>query len=283
MNQKLTTRDIAVIMDVYKYRYLSTSQLKRLHFLSEKTTWRRLQILSKLGFIKPFTVPNIPEHIYYLDKKGAEIVSIELDVEIEELDWHRHTRQPKDYYFLRHFLSINDFQMLLNNACQKSNMTLVRFIPEYIGVQTKDGHVKKFIRDQVHGLSHTPDAVFSLRKDDKPALFFLEIDRGNEVVSDPERGLLKAVVFYLNYWTSSNWKQYEASLGGNFKTFRTLIITTSKQRVQNLREATSNYPFESHPKRFLWATVESQVTEDWFFEPIWQSLEITDSNLYKIG
>jgi hypothetical protein len=283
MNQKLTTRDIAIIMDVYKYRYLSTSQLKRLHFPSEKTTWRRLQILTELGFIKPFSVPNIPEYVYYLNKKGAEIVSIELDVEIEELDWHRHTRQPKDYYFLRHFLSINDFQMLLNNACQKSNMTLVRFIPEYIGTQTKDGHVKKLIRDQVNGLSHTPDAVFSLKKDDKPALFFLEIDRGNEVVSDPERGLLKAVVFYLNYWTSENWKQYRGFLGGDFKTFRTLIITTSKQRVQHLREATTLYPFDSHAKRFLWATVDSQVTEDWFFEPIWQSLETTDTNLYKIG
>jgi hypothetical protein len=283
MNQKLTARDIEIIMDVYTYRYLATSQLKRLHFCSEKTTWRRLVKLARRGFIKPFSVPNIPEYVYFLDKKGAEIVSIELQKDIEELEWHRHTRQPKDYYFLRHFLAINNFRILITQACKDTPITLLGFIPEYIGTQTKEGYVKKLIRDQIDGLSHTPDAVFALEKDGKSALFFLEIDRGIEVVSDPERGLLKAIVFYLHYWSSQKWQRYSKDFQREFKTFRTLIITTSKERVKHVREATSAYPFESHAKRFLWVTVESQVTEDWLFEPIWQSLEITDTKLYKVG
>jgi hypothetical protein len=62
-------------------------------------------------------------------------------------------------------------------------------------VPTKQGFVKKYIRDSVGKYSHTPDAVFALEKEGNAALFFLEIDRGIEVVSDPEKGLLKAVVF----------------------------------------------------------------------------------------
>jgi hypothetical protein len=284
MHQQLTPRDIAILQDVYAYRYLTTSQIRRLHFRSDKTAWRRLAILSELGFIKPFTAPAIPERIFYLNKKGAEIISVELQVALEELSWNRLTRQPKDYYFLRHFLSINDFRILLTLACAKYSVSLLGFIPEYMGEQTKEGYVKKSIRDKVNRISHTPDAVFALAKNGNPALFFLEIDRGTEIVANPEKGLLKAVAFYLHYWKSQNWWQYKTLLHGDFKIFRTLIITTSKQRVQHLREAASNYSFyDNRAKRFLWATTEKEITLDWIFEPIWQSMDISDAVLYKIG
>ena len=205
-------------------------------------------------------------------------------VSLEDLSWNRLTRQPKDYYFLRHFLAINDFRILLTSACTQSGVFLLGFIPEYMGEQTKDGHAKKAIRDNVNTLSHTPDAVFALEKNGNPALFFLEIDRGTEIVSNPEKGLLKAVVFYLHYWKSQNWWQYKTILQGDFRTFRALIITTSKQRIHNLREAASNYSFyDSRAKRFLWATTEKETTPDWLFEPIWQSLDVTDEKLYRIG
>jgi len=255
-----------------------------LHFPSEKTTWRRLVKLTRLGFIKPFSVVSIPEYIYHLDKKGAEVVACELEAEVEDI-WNRRTNQPKDYFFIRHFLAINDFWILLKQTCPKHDMELVKFVPEYYGEKTEEKHVKRVIRlDYTFGKGHTPDAIFSLRKNGKTALFFLEIDRGSEVVSDPERGLLKAVVFYLNYWTSQKWKQHSPFFGDDFKTFRVLIITTSKQRIHHLREATTAYPFhDSHAKRFLWATTEQEATEDWLFESIWQSLELSDSSLYRIG
>ena len=95
-------------------------------------------------------------------------------------------------------MAINDFRITLVQACANSPLKLLGFIPEYIGEKTKEGFVKKYIRDKVSEYSHTPDAVFALEKDGKPALFFLEIDRGIEIVSDPEKGFLKCVVFYLN-------------------------------------------------------------------------------------
>jgi hypothetical protein len=149
MQAKLTSRDIAVILDVYKYRYLSVSQVEALHFPSKRTAWRRLQALTTLGYLKAFTVPHIPERIYYLDKAGAEIVASEMQVTVADLQWYRYLKAPKDYYFLRHFLAINDFRILITSACQDSPIQLLGFIPEYFGEKTRQGNVKKYIRDKV--------------------------------------------------------------------------------------------------------------------------------------
>ena len=182
MSAKLTERDIAVILSVYKYRYLSASQIKQLHFPSKQMAWLRLRVLTELGCLKAFTVPNITERLFFLDKKGAEIIAIELHVDPEDLEWHRHTRAPKDYYFLKHFMAINDFRILLTQACEASTIDLLGFIPEYVGEKTEEGYVKKYIRDRINDIavstvsySHTPDAVFALEKDGKPALFFWKL------------------------------------------------------------------------------------------------------------
>jgi len=291
MGAKLTERDTAVIFDVYKYRYLTATQIEKLHFPSMQMAWRRLHILTTLGYLKAFTTPNINERIFYLDKEGAEIVAGQLHVEIDALSWHR-SKTPKDYYFLKHFLAINDFRVLITKACQNSEINLLGFIPEYIGEKTREGYVKKYIRDKVSDLmpsvnraySHTPDAVFSLEKYDKPALFFLEIDRGGEVVSDPEKGFLKCIVFYLHYWLEKKWQRYNEDFKREFKTFRLLVVTTSQQRLQHMREEVTRLSFpDSQVKRFLWGTVQSWLNVETMFDPIWQSMDATDLTPYKIG
>src|SRR5687768_3530077 len=124
MRAKLTLRDVAILVSVYKYRYLSFSQISRLHFPSTKTAYRRLQTLTALGYLKAFTAPSIPERIFYLDKEGAEVVAGDMHVTVEDLQWYRYSKTPKDYYFLKHFLAINDFRILLTQACSDSPITL---------------------------------------------------------------------------------------------------------------------------------------------------------------
>ena len=292
MNPTLTGRDVSIILDVYKHRYLSVSQVERLHFPSKRTAYRRLQALNTLKYLKAFTVPHIPERIYYLDKAGAEVVAGEMQVTVSDLQWYRYSKAPKDYYFLRHFLAINDFRILLTLACQDSPMTLLGFIPEYFGEKTRQGNVRKYIRDKVCDIadpareySHTPDAVFALEKEGNAALFFVEIDRGIEIVSDPEKGFLKSIVFYLNYWIDGKYQRYQSDFGGKpFKTFRALIITSSKERLQHMRDAVTRLPFTpAHAKRFLWATTDEQATKQTLFEPLWCSLDASDQTLYRIG
>jgi hypothetical protein len=292
MNPKLTSRDVSLLLDVYKYRYLSVSQIERLHFPSKWMTYRRLQALTTLKCLKAFSPPNIPERIFYLDSEGAEIVAGELHVDVSDLQWYRYSKTPKDYFFIKHFLAINDFRILLTHACRISPMRLLGFIPEYVGEKTSQGNVKKYIRDNVCDIannalqySHTPDAVFALEKDGNAALFFAEIDRGTEIVSDPEKGFLKCILFYLNYWTSGKYTRYQEDFGGkSFKTFRTLVITTSQARLEHMREAVTKMPFShSNAKRFIWGTTEAKATALTFFDPIWCSLDTADRSVYKIG
>ena len=51
----VTARDLDVLRDLYKYRYLSVSQIQRLHFPSLQTAYRRLRALSALKCIAGFT------------------------------------------------------------------------------------------------------------------------------------------------------------------------------------------------------------------------------------
>jgi hypothetical protein len=174
----LTERDIAVVTDVYKYRYLSVSQVQRLHFPSLQTTYRRLRGLVASGYLAGFLAPPITEHLYYIEPKGAELVAATLGVDVSDLKWTKASRSPKDYYFLRHFLEVNDFRIALTGACRNSELSLRGFIPEYFGSRGKGGEVSKYIKDfvcdigkPVDKISHTPDAVFALEKGGRTALF----------------------------------------------------------------------------------------------------------------
>jgi hypothetical protein len=287
---RLTERDIEVLVDVYTYRYLTLPQITALHFPSIKTAYRRLQALVGGKFLKTFTVPSIMGRIFLLDSHGAEFVAAALQVEVNDLFWHRRQKTPKDYYFLRHFLAINDFRIALTHACHNSPISLVGFIPEYIGEKTSKGEVKKYLRDKVchitspaRYISHTPDAAFALEKDGNKALFFLEIDRGTEIVSDPEKGFLKAIVFYLNYWMSKQFKKYEQDFGNaEFTLFRALFVTTSPRRLQDMREAVTNYDFpRKRAKQLIWGATD--VTRDNIFSPIWKAMDTTDDTIYTIG
>jgi hypothetical protein len=131
-------------------------------------------------------------------------------------------------------------------------------------------------------ISHTPDASFALEKDGNAALFFVEIDRGGETVTDPTKGMLKAIVFYMNYWAVGKYTRYEQDFGREFKAFRLLIVTNSTRRLQHIREAVTKYQFPSKQvKRFLWGATD--VTKENIFLPIWRSMDITDEIIYKIG
>ena len=170
------------------------SQIQRLHFPSLQTAYRRLRALSALGHVKSFTVPTIAEHIYHLAEPGAVVAAGVLGVAVADLKWRQADRAPKDYYFLQHFLKVNDFRIALTQG-GTGELRLLGFIPEYYGNKTAAGGMIKYIRDVAcdiqradSEINHTPDAVFALGKGDNTTLFFLEIDRGTEIVTNEEKG-----------------------------------------------------------------------------------------------
>jgi hypothetical protein len=246
------------------------------------------------GYLDGFIAPGMPETIYYLERRGAEVVASYLQVSLSDLKWAKGTRTPKDYYFLRHFLKASDFRIALTQAVGSGDtgVQLLGYIPEYYGERTSRGGAIKYVRDFIcdtHDpsvvINHTPDGVFALGKDGKPALFFLEMDRGMEVLTNPEKGFLKSLQFYLGYWLSGKYQRYCDDFRCEpFRNFRTLFVTTSQARVDNMRQAAKDVAVDPpQVKRFIWLTAEDRLSKESVFQPIWQSADATDNNYYRIG
>lgn len=290
---QITERDLALLRDLYKHRYLSVTQIQRLHFPSLQTAYRRLRALTALGCIQGFLAPPITEHIYHLAKPGARFIAGDLGLPFEDLNWRPQTREPKDYYFLRHFLAINDFRITLQRGLKhRDDLSLLGFIPEYVGQGNSDRNtVAKYLKETVcdvanrqQRISHTPDAVFALEKAAQPALFFLEIDRGTEVVGREDKGVLKAARFYLSLLAGTEYQRYCRDFDcPPFKGFRALIVTTSEARVENISLAISTLSVPAKARQFIWLTDFSSVSESTIFQPIWRSGDAADVVRYRIS
>jgi Replication-relaxation len=284
----LTERDNDVLLAVYRYRYLTTSQIARLYFPSQRTAQRRLVVLAERRLLSHFTVPNITDRIYLLTSRGAGHVSGLLSVEPEDLLWSQRNKPPKDYYFMQHFAAISDFRIAITRACESSEITLLGFIPEHYGAKHPSGRVTKYIKDVAFSvadpkekISHTPDAVFALEKAGKPALFFLEIDRGTETIANPEKGIAKMVRFYEAYAEEGKYRGYTQDFDCSpFQNFRLLIVTTTRRRVQNIRTALGKSGSPLH--RFFWLTTYDELDDESVFDRRWVSLDDSDSRSYGI-
>lgn len=287
----LTERDSNLILDIHKYRYLSVSQIQRLHYPSRQVAYRRLRALTGLGYLKGFLAPQVEQHLYYLGKSGAEWVAAHLQVAITDLGFNRTARPPENPLFIRHFLGINDFRISLALACQNAALSLRGFIPEYVGEKALEGNLKKYIRDVVcdvtspaEKISHTPDATFALEKNGTCALFFLEIDRGTEVVSNPQKGVLKSIQFYLSYLASGQYQRYQEDFQCSpFNAFRVLYVTSSQERINNIRRAATEFLGEERALKLLWFTEQQNITPTTLLTPIWRSANASDNSLYRIG
>lgn len=290
----MTSRDHALLLSLLKYRYLSVSQMRRLHFPSEQTTSRRLRLLQAHGLVSLFRPRGSAHGMVALARAGAEAVAEQLGCALEELGWDGRRESPKDLLFLEHFLAASDFRITLSEACAKSADTRVLgFLPEHLVEPTPKGAMRKYIRDVItdaaqprQKISHSPDGVFALERKDRAALFFLEIDRGTEVLTNPERGVLKLVRFYLAMLEAGTYQRYQSDFGVAvpFNAFRALLITTNSERMSNIRSACDRMiKGADKAKRFIWLTSIEAVSDEALLDRRWYSLDPTDAVEYRLG
>ena len=137
-------------------------------------------------------------------------------------------------------------------------------------------------RDQV---AHTPDGVFALERNGVAALFFLEIDRGTEVLTNPSRGFLKIVRFCLSLLAFGGYQRYQSDFGVSrpFRAFRTLIVSPSPARVENMRKRCGSAADGPDPaKHFLWLTTADAVLDEALLDRPWVSLDPEDTRTYRL-
>jgi hypothetical protein len=197
--------------------------------------------------------------------------------------------------FLEHFAAVTDFRIRLVETCSKrADIQCLGFIPEFaIRAGRGSGQPRPYIQDVVSDrslpqggpLSHIPDGVFALRRGGRAALFFLEADRGTEVVERGDRGITKLARFYVNYLDSSGYQRYAEDFNSTdpFQGFRVLVVTTSGRRIQNIRERTGRMPgLLAEGRRFIWLATKEAVMASSPLECEWVSLDPDDSTKYRI-
>lgn len=192
---------------------------------------------------------------------------------------------------MRHFLAINDLRIQLAKDSEATGIKLLGFIPDYFGERTAAGGTTKYIKDVVcdietskSEISHTPDGVFALEHKGRAALFFVEVDRGTEGISDPEKGVLKAVRFYTQYLVSNKYQRYADDFKTKqFKGFRALFVTTSDTRISNIRQVVAGADIPAKAKLFVWLSTFDRIDKNGTFAPIWVSSDFHDTRSYRIG
>jgi hypothetical protein len=245
----LTDRDREIVATVNAYQALLGKQLERLFFTSRSTAQYRLQRLYQHEFLDRHfmtvvsTAPAASPMIYTLGKRGAYLLTQEMGFEPTQL-----RRFPKviKWQFMEHLLAINEVRVAISLACQAKGFTLEEY------VQVTDGKGKMSEKPVF------PDGYFRIKTPRGTAHCFLEVDRATEQQSK----FRPQVEVYEAYVASG---QYQARFSP--KSMRVLIVTTTSERLQNLKKTVAS----AGGNEKYWFTTFGQVTEETVLTaPIWE-------------
>jgi hypothetical protein len=283
----LTARDAEVLGSLAEYRYLTVPQVERLHFSSAQTARRRLRLLAQAGMLRLIEVAGMSERVVALTSAGADRLASTSGLSVEA------GGRPQNPLFLQHHLAAAEFRLRLVAACRaRSDLKLAGFLPEHLTRTSRSGQIVKYLREEVPALggepvmAHTPDGVFGLERAGQIALFFVEIDRGTEVLGSGEHGVGKIARFYLRYLVSGKFQRYRSDfgLGTDFPAFRCLLVTTSLERLENIRQRCGRIAFDPPAaKRFIWLATQDLLMDGDPLAHQWASLDPTDASHYTIA
>lgn len=275
----LTERDKKILHAVHDYRMLTREQVERLlfapqagqnHFTKTSKVRQRLKLLYQNKYLDrvPLPVGNAAwgwQPVYRLAHGGAQLVASELGIDVNDLlywgkgdDKDRRSTKVTPL-FLAHALSITDVRIAINLATQANGYLVEKWLDDAL---LKSQERKDYVTVSANGRSRSvaviPDSYFVLHLGDRRAHFFLELDRAT--MSNSRWG--ERVRAYLAYVQSGKYtERYQT------KSLRILTVTTTEQRLQNLKETTQK---AGGGDLFWFTTLEQVSASSVFSRPIWR-------------
>lgn len=258
-NMRLTERDRSILEAIHTFDgLLSFSQIQRMFFTGKSQAEERLKLLYQNKYLNRPTLTqrrHLSEMIYWLDRKGAEMVASLQGLSIREFGW----RQEPRWFQVEHDLSVNDFRLTLCQSLQLNpTITLENWIPESefwaypdtINYQYNNTTIRRKI---------IPDGFFLISYNKLRIRYLLEIDRSTE---DNPRFLREKILPGLAYLKSS---QFENRFG--HKSGRWVVVTTSERRLKNMLLQAKRAQTDG---LFYFSTYSKVTRENLFTAPIWQ-------------
>lgn len=262
---RLTQRDKRILEAVHVYDgMMGFSQIQRIFFSGKSQAELRLRLLYQNRYLnRPDREQRrrLPEMIYWLDKRGAEIVASLTGTHIREFTWRKEPR----WFQVEHDLAVNNFRLNLEEACQKSpEITLETWIPESEFWAYPD-RVEYEYQNRTTHRNIRPDGYFMLITPTNRIRYLLEIDRSTE---DNPRFLREKILPGLAYLRS---EAYEKRFG--HRSGRWLVVTTGERRLRNML----NQAKRAKTKGLFYFTTYDKLTVDSIlFSSIWQRADRGD-------
>jgi len=284
---RLQERDKEIIKLVWEYRFLQADHISLLLGSNRKSILRRLQKLYHNRYLQRIYFPIVlfqggsEKPIYALDRKGAEILTEDLGIPPEKLDWTDEKNKVKERY-LRHALMISNFRVILTCAIREVHP----YFSLLFWMQGKELKDEVFFEENSpfgpveRRIAVVPDALFCLedRRQGKEGkmYFFLEADRSTMTT----KRFLWKMRGYWNYW-----KQGKVSQRYGFRNFRVLVLTKSPQRRDSLCQVTQKADDRQIGSYMFWFAAEEDIKlEDplSIFQYIWRTPVLKDQRLHSI-
>jgi Replication-relaxation len=279
----LTRRDKEIIRAVYQYRALSAPQIGTLFFppafvkgapATNSRCRYRLKLLHVAEYLARVEQPQILSEgrkpfVYFLAKKGAQLLATWLDCALEDLDF-KESESRLSFQFLEHFLLTNDVRVALHLAAARSGAQIERWDDELTlrRMQMKEQIVITNAEGAQQKVSLIPDGYFRLHTSEPEAHVyhhFVEIDRRTETGESSvwgRRDWARKVKAYLMYFDSGQYEQRYGTKKG-----RLLTVTTGERRLTHLKELTEQLGGKS---RFWFSTFDHITPEAVLRDEIWQ-------------
>lgn len=269
-NLRLTHRDRAILEALHAFDgLLSIDQIDRLFFSGKGGSHPRdrMRVLFHHRYVNTPAQRNIHrvplgETIYYLDTRGAEMVA---GLRGETLNTFKYRREPR-WSMIDHDLGVSDFRIAVLQACQSLSylhlhtwLTDQEFLayPDMIEYTSETGKKR---RRRIR-----PDAFFMLKQEKNGLLhraeefaYLLELDRATE---DNPRFAREKVLPGLAYLKSQRYHDRFGTPYGRF-----LVVTTTEQRMNNLRSQTRR---AGDRGQFYFTTFEKVTSATVLTAPIW--------------
>jgi hypothetical protein len=262
---QLTARDCEVIRAVNEHRLLSTEQIEALFFTSRSTAQYRLSRLFQHEFLDRHflsVVTHAPAKspaLYTLGKRGAQLLVDRFNYDRSRIRLLK--RANLGWQTVEHTLKVNDLRVAITLACRAADLTLETWLdeaafraqPDYTVVKDKSGRER---RKPVF-----PDGYFAVRSPQGTARFFVEVDRGTELLSR----FAPQIAVYEAYVDSGQYQErFEA------RSLRILVVTTTARRLSSLVRVTQG---AGGDRKYHFATFDQISPATVLTGAIWRRLE----------
>lgn len=261
-------RDLAILKDLWLLRYLTASQVSRLHVGHLKVAQRRLRKLAALQLVTRFRLPlagplGDQRWFYCLSRHGARHVGTADGVGTDRLIVPFHT--PRAPGYLGHHEVLTDTRIWIREACEARGLAC-RFIPAYEEVRLH-GRWRRRVAVQVGAALFIPDGVMAIdRPGGRSALFVLEIDQATEPLHRATGSSVQGKLALFRMAFDEGLTSYTTLFTRTFRGARLLWVVPDERRQRSVLDLAAKEDLTP----LVWITTRDRMTRKGVLsEPVW--------------